>query len=71
MVNGAVDILYSAKIIPHSLLAGHIGKTSCYNGRMRWPLALIDGSMLGSLIVSQQELMSLVMKGSMKPTSMI
>lgn len=71
MVNGAVDILYSAKVIPHSLLAGHTGKTSCYNGRMRQPFALIDGSMLGSLIVSQPEHTYLVMKGNIKPTSMI
>ena len=71
MVNGAVDILYIAKIIPQSLLAGHTGKTSCYNGRMRLPFAFIDGLMLGSLIVSQPEYMYLVMKGSIKSISMI
>lgn len=71
MVNGAVDILYIAKIIPQSLLAGHTGKTSCYNGRMRLPFAFIDGLMLGSLIVSQPEYMYLVMKGRIKSISMI
>lgn len=71
MVNGAVDILYIAKIIPQSLLAGHTGKTSCYNGRMRLPFALIDGLMLGSLIVSQPEYIYLVMKGSIKSTCVI
>lgn len=39
----------------HSLLASHTRKTKCYKRRMRLPFALIDGSVLGSLIVSHPE----------------